>query len=87
MVNGKCVDKEPNTLVVSFLEMLSTRSKTAVADKNAIHISLCTRNKGCMSYNVVHPKMFACSALLEHHLKSWHVFKFAWVCLHVCSES
>ena len=49
MVNGKCSDKVPNTLVVSFLEMSSMRSETAVADKNMIRISLCTRNKGCMS--------------------------------------
>ena len=35
MVNGKCVDIEPNTLVVSFLEMSSMRSET--------------RNKDCMS--------------------------------------
>ena len=70
MVNGKCVDKEPNALVVSFLEMSSTRRENAVADKN-----------------MVHPKMFACSASLGHNLKSWNVFKFTWVCLHVRSES
>ena len=47
--NGKFVDKEPNILVVSFIEMSSTRSKTAVVDKNAIGLSLCPRNKDCMS--------------------------------------
>ena len=34
MVNGKCVDKESNTLVISFLEMSSTRSEIAVVHKN-----------------------------------------------------
>ena len=63
-INVKCVDKEPNTLVVSFLEMSSMRNVTAVADKKAIRISLCTRNRDCMSYNVVHAKMFAFSASL-----------------------
>ena len=64
MVNGQCVDKEPNRLVVSFLEMSSTRSETAIADKNVIRLSLYTRNKDCMSLNVVHSKMFACSVSL-----------------------
>ena len=41
MVNGKCVDKKLNTLVISLLEMSSTKSKTAVMNKNAIRISLC----------------------------------------------
>ena len=49
MVNGKYIDKEPNTLVASFREMLSTMSETAVADENMICLSLCTRNKDCMS--------------------------------------
>ena len=62
MVNGKCVDKEPNTPVVSFLEMSSTSSETAMVDKNAIHISCCTRNKDCMLQDMVHPKLFPCSA-------------------------
>ena len=46
MVNSKGVDREPNTLVINFLEM-STSSKAAVhvANKNAIRISLCTRGK------------------------------------------
>ena len=40
--NGKCVDKESRTLVVSFPEMssIARRSETAVADKNAIHLFL-----------------------------------------------
>ena len=45
MVKGKCVYKESNTLVVSFLEMSGTRSEAAVADKNAIRLSLYTRIK------------------------------------------
>ena len=49
MVNGKCVDRESNTLVISFLEISSTRSKTAVVHKNTIRISLYTWNKDCMS--------------------------------------
>ena len=49
IVNGKCVDRESNTLVISFLEISSTRSETAVVHKNTICISLYTWNKECMS--------------------------------------
>ena len=48
MVNDKCLDREPNRLVISFLKTSSTRNETVVANKNAIHLSLDTRKKDCV---------------------------------------